>query len=323
MPIIDRGRRLGRGTVIPLPPEVRSMSTPRAALSHDDGFHLLWGAASTDTGSATLTRVWAARWRHGGWSQPYVFLDPARDVIWLSSHISEVTSAGGIPYIFAPMSLMDTVLVIRLTETGWKLRAAPFDDHGYSAIAGIEGDSRTVFVTYVKQNEIYAGEFDLSENRLTRSSHLASFPVGASIRTRALSRGGDRRVVVWIESSVGNSSLSYLRIVESTDRGASWHPSVPLQVKSFAGIIQATSDSAGRVHVLFDGAFTSPSGPLHAMWDGKEWQEDTLPAQQGFVVPSPGITRWGKGSVLAVWAMAESPMAKPTTFWSIGRPCSH
>lgn len=321
IPIMDRGQRLGPGTVIPMPAGVYGMSTLRAALSDGDDLHLLWGAASGDTGSAALHRVWTAGWRRGEWSVPSVFIDAKRDVTWANSKTSGVTNVAGTSYVFAPLTFKDTVLVLRASGEGWKLATAPFEDHIYSGIASIPGDSRRLFVSFVKLNKIYAAEFDIATNETTRSSHLASFPAGAAIQTRLLVPTRDRRTVVWLESSAGKSRLWHLRIAESSDRGRKWHAGETIQVGSNAGILQATSDNAGRVHVIFDPAYTTPSAPVHAVWDGKTWRREMLPVREGFVVPSPSVTSWERDSILAVWAMAESMSSRPVTFWSIGRPC--
>ncbi len=322
VPVVERRYGLGRGTVISTPPGMWSISTPRAGLDDSGGLHVLWRVAWVPGASADDSRtVWTARWRRGEWSRPHVVLDSLRTVEWLSSRISGVTSVGTTPYIFAPMVLRDTVFVLRVTETGWQQRAAPMDGHIYSEIAGANNDSRTVFVTYVKQNAIHAGEFDIVANKVTQAVRVASFPVGAMIRTRAVLPGADRRAVVWLESSLDDPAVWHLRLAESTDHGANWHAHASLRVRAGSGILQATSDRAGRVHVLFDGPNASPSAPTHAVWDGEGWRQSGLPARSGFVVPSPSITRWGNDSVLAVWAMAESRTSLPVTLWSIGRPC--
>lgn len=322
VPITARGRGLGRGAVIPTPPGVWSISTPRAAPSERGALHVLWRVSPAPSASASDSRtVWTATWQRGRWSQPHVLIDSSRKVAWVSSLISQVTRVGTTPHVFAPMLLTDTVFVLRLTDTGWARYAARMDEHIYSEIAGTERDSLRVFVTYVKQNEIHAGEFDVVANAVVQTALVASFPMGATIRTRALLPGADRQTVVWLESSADDPNASYLRMSESTNRGKTWRAGVALPVRAGSGIMQATFDREGRIHVLFDGPYPSPTAPIHGVWDGVEWRLNKLPARRGQVVPSPSITWWGRDSILAVWAMGESRTSMPVTLWSIGKPC--
>lgn len=322
VPVMGHGRRLGPGTVIPTPPQVWRIGMPRAALSSNGDLHLLWRVYGGASESIAQTQtVWAARWRNRDWSESYVVLDSSRSVLWLDSQVSGVTTAGRTSYIFAPMGLKDTVFVLRLTETGWKPSAARFDNHIYPEIAGIQSDSRALFVTYVTQNEIHAGEFDVAANKVRHSARVASFPVGARIRTGALVPGGNRRSVVWLESKVGDPDLWHLRVSGSADRGASWNVGPSLQLRAGPGTLQVTSDESGRVHTMFGSSDPSPSAPIHAILENGVWRKHTLPTSPGLVVPSPSMTSWGGDSILAVWAMAESTTSRPVTLWSIGKPC--
>lgn len=321
VPILEHGRALGAGTEIRLPPGARNMSTPLGALGKRHALHLLWRAGWGDTAAGAVSRVFSSRLVGTEWSPPEVLIDPARHVTWVGSNISEVADIGGTPYVFAPLTLDDSVLVMHLSEKGWVIKSASFANHIYSGIANIEGDSRNVFVTFVRNHSIYGGEFDVSSNKLARFSPVASFAAGATIQTRAIARTRARRGIVWMESSTDHSPLWKLRIAESIDSTATWRVSPPLEVASVAGILSVTSDSAGRVHVLIDGDPVALSSPVHAVWNGKTWQKEPLPKLSGFVVPSPTIIRWGPESLLAVWAMAESTTSRPTTFWAIGTPC--
>lgn len=318
------GRALGWQSVVHVPPGLSTPSAPRAALSDDGVLHILFRESSSPSRStrAAARTVWSAGWKLGYWSPPTVLLDSTRNVGWANSLVSRVTNAGKTPFVLAPMGTRDSLVVLRLTERGWTAGSVPFPSHIYSDIAGTDRESRTLPMTYVIRNDIYAAEFNIVANRVTQAVRVASFPVGATIKTRMLAIQDARRIVVWLESSPMHQGWWFLRVTESRDGGSSWTSGSPIRVRAGSGILDATSDGMGRVHVLFDNADASPSAPAHAFWNGKVWRQTQLPSLNGHVVPSPSIRTWGQESVLAIWAMAASSTSMPVTVWSLGSPCS-
>lgn len=322
VPLKDRGNGFGSAALIRMPPRVPAVSTPRGAVTGGTLHALFRTASSANTTSSELRTVWAGQWRSDDWSQLDVILESRRNVLWTNSRISRLAYAGASAYVFAPMGTKDSMAVLRLTEAGWESRAVPFISHIYSDIAGTPRDSTALLITYVVENDIFAGEFDVGTHRVTQAVRIASFPRGATIRTRAVAPDDLRRAVVWLQSGTQDLESRLLHVAESPSRGAEWKTGLPLRVRARSGNFDATSDRLGRVHVLFDKTDGSPSAPAHAFWDGAVWVETALPALHGRVVPSPAIRLWREDSILAVWAMAPSSTSMPVTVWSIGTACS-
>ncbi len=328
------------GTKLDPPPGDFWFAYPRALYDTQGLLHLVWGEPEAD-GSAHSH--WASlrigRVMHsirdplGDWSKPAIVVSGG-NLRWSPGEGAIGRGVpNGISVVVAPT--LKSLTIARWSEGEWSRVTIPALVPLYSALVSHSADTallayvgigrtddaipRSVGNSLLLHRSLDSGASWGPASVLQLSTH------GRALDLATLSLRDGSIVLLWGQAAPGGAFGATVRLVQSTDGGASW--SEPSVVESrYGSPFSAVVDDAGRVHLVWAAEPTGPSEErrlMYACWDGGWSSPHTILDDTVGRGDSPTMRVNRDGSLELVWNRTTDPTRSLVTSSmqrAVGRP---